>query len=292
MAQCGCCGTALNDPQRMDIRLGLPDFAFDLPESAREEVNAGLLRVEGGRCFVRCLLPVALTGGTELVFGTWMEISPVDLERTAAIWDDPSYADLVLQGTFANGIKPWGDGLLGAPVTAVVRNVSEIPYIESSEDDLLRRVLGVTWDRDVVLSCFSHPMPVNVRTKITDHWSLERTAGLAARVVDRASQFTGSDRAVFVDVLADNLYRPPAEFLHALLEGAPDVPVEQTMVVPTEDDITHAFWLRGEVDGRVQHDFYAHVVRQGTALSIGCFYDEAQDHAWAMHVLRSVRYQD
>jgi hypothetical protein len=292
MAQCGCCGIALNDPQRMDIRVGLPDFAFDLPESSLEEVNAGLLRVDGGRSFVRCLLPVALTGGTEVVFGTWMEISPADLERTAAVWDDPAYASLVLHGTFANGIKPWGDGLLGAPVTAVVRNVDEIPYVQSSENDLLRRVLAVTWDRDVVLSCFGHPLPVHVRTKLSDHWSVERTAGLAAGVVDRTSQFTGSDRAVFADVLVDNLRRTPAEFLHALLEGAPEVPVEQTMVIPTEDDITHAFWLQGEVDGRVQHDFYAHVVRRGTALSIGCFYDDARDHAWAMHVLRSVAYQD
>src|SRR5260370_753148 len=102
---CSCCGTVLPDTDRFDARFGLPDVALTAPETARHQVNAGLLRVQGQGCFARCLLPVRLSGGLELMLGTWMQISDADLERARALWDEPAYADLVLTGTLANAIK-------------------------------------------------------------------------------------------------------------------------------------------------------------------------------------------
>ncbi|RJL35567.1 DUF2199 domain-containing protein [Bailinhaonella thermotolerans] len=124
---CACCGRPLYDTDRIDMRFGLPDIALDLPESAREKVNGGLLRVRGHGCFARCLLPVRLSGGLELVLGTWMEIGEEDLEHARAVWDDDAaYGELVLTGTLANAVKPWGEAR-GARLTAVVRDPEEIP---------------------------------------------------------------------------------------------------------------------------------------------------------------------
>jgi hypothetical protein len=106
--------------------------------------------------------------------------------------------------------------------------------------------------------------------------------------VEGSWQFTAPGRIVHVDVLTDRVDRPDEEFLHALLDGAPQTSAEQTLVIPTDDDLTHAFWLQaGE-----QHEFHAHVIRDGSALSLSLRYDDPADHAWAMHVLRSVAYQD
>ena len=32
-----------------------------------------------------------------------------DLKRTAAVWDEPEYANVVLHRTLANAIEPWAD---------------------------------------------------------------------------------------------------------------------------------------------------------------------------------------
>jgi hypothetical protein len=280
----------VNDAQRCDVRALLPDAALDVPETGRHKVNGGLLYVDDQGAFTRCLLPVALTGDFELVLGTWMKISHADMKHAEAVWDDAAmYAGLVLHGTLANSIKPWGEDMLGAAVTAVVRNTDEIPYVDASDNQVIRAVLRDVWDRDQVLRCFGHPLPVDVRTPLTDEWSIERTAGLAARVVDGTSQFAGPGRTVYVDLLTDWENRPPEVLLESLLEGAPEVPLQQTFTTRAGDLLRHAFWLTAAHEQ--QHEFYAYVVRPGSALAIGCFYDDPADHAWAMHVLQSAAYQ-
>ncbi|MFD9733121.1 DUF2199 domain-containing protein [Umezawaea sp. NPDC059074] len=285
--QCSCCGAAISNPGRVDYVVPLPDGATRSPDT---DPNAAFLRLESGQAFARCLLPVRLTGGTTLVYLTWMEISDEDLRRAAAEWRGEGWADLVLYGKLGNDLKPWEKELRGAEVMATVGAPDEPPTVQNSDHELLRRMLTETWDRDVVLSWFSDPLPVALRARISRNWSLERSAGLAAGLDNRTWRFVAPGRSVFVDVLTDGQQRPPGEFLHELLDGAPEVPAGQTLITPTADDITHAFWLETVVDGRPQHDFYAHVVRRGTALSLGVFHSDPDDHTWALHVLRSIRH--
>ncbi|MCX5208663.1 DUF2199 domain-containing protein [Kitasatospora sp. NBC_00240] len=291
---CSCCGAPVPDEERIDARFGLPDAALDVPEETRHEVGVGaLLRVDGVGSFIRCLLPVRLTGGTELVVGTWLRISDDDLDHAHRIWEDPAYRELVLRGTMANAIKPWGDELRDAPATIVVRNPDEIPYVEDSDDDLLRRILTTTWGRDDVLCCLAHPLPVPVRTPLNEHWSIERASGLSARVVDGTHRFLAPGRTVHADVFADQSRRSPKEFLAALLSGAPMVPLEQQITEDTPDGIRYAFWTVSTPGGRTQYELYGFTVHHsGTAAGVVCMWDERDDLAWALHVWRSVRSED
>ncbi|MER5204893.1 DUF2199 domain-containing protein [Streptomyces sp. NPDC002825] len=85
-ASCSCCGEPLVDERRIDVRFGLPDVAFELPEEARRSPGpSALLALDGAGFFVRCLLPVRLTGDTELVLGAWMEVDEETFRHAAAV---------------------------------------------------------------------------------------------------------------------------------------------------------------------------------------------------------------
>lgn len=284
---CSCCGAPSPDEKRIDARFGLPDAALAVSEEARHEVGVGaLLRVDGVGSFIRCLLPVRLTDGIELVLGTWLEIGASDLEHAHILWEKPGYEALTLRGTLANAINPWGDALLGAAATVEVRDPDEIPYVADSAHPMLRKVLAGPWDRHQVLSCFGHALPVAVRTDLDDHWSVERSPGLEARVVDGVSQFGGPDRIVFAGLFTDDADRCPVEFLGSLLETAPTVPREQQLTEQLPDGIRHAFWLTEPE----RHELYGFTVHaDGTAAGIVCRWREQEDLAWAQHVWRSAR---
>lgn len=287
--QCSCCGTELPDTDQIDVRFGLPDVASGREETARRQVNPGLLRVEGHSYFARCLLPVRLSGELLLVLGTWMETSEADLQRAHTVWDQPGYADLVLTGRLANAIKPWGEELLGAPLTARVRNADEIPYVDSSDHPLLGHVLHTVWDRHQVLRCFGHPLPVPVQTPLNARWSIERTAGMAGRVVDGTSQFSDARRAVYADLYTIPPSRTPDEAIAVMNQGAPQVDAAHQLTEERGEGLWHAFWrTAADDDGRPRHELYGLAVQDGQAVRIGCFYQDPDDLSWAQHVWRSI----
>ncbi|MEU2281492.1 DUF2199 domain-containing protein [Streptomyces sp. NPDC013178] len=275
---------------RIDARFGLPDAVLPTTEAERHHMNAGLLRVAGLGCFARCLLPVQLSGGLELVLGTWMQIPDADGERALAVWDEPGYADLVFTGTLANAIEPWGEELLHAPLTATVRNADEIPYVQAGEHPLLSQVLHTVWDRDHVLRCFGHPLPVPVRTPLNEQWSIERSPGMAARVVNGTSQFASPGRTVHADLLTAPHQGTPAELLTSLTEGAPSVDAAHRITEEHRGALRHAFWLESTSQGRTQHELYGFVIQGDHAVALACMYDDPSDLAWAQHVWRSINH--
>ncbi|MFD7440838.1 DUF2199 domain-containing protein [Streptomyces sp. NPDC059909] len=290
---CSCCGETLADERRIDVRFNLPDAALTAPDEARHSLGPShLLRVDGVGSFVRCLLPVRLTGDTELVMSAWLEVDDTALRHAHAVWEDPAYAGLTLRGTLANAIRPWGDELLGAPVTAEVRNPEELPYVVAGHDPLAGRLLADTWDRDDVLSRFAHPLPVAIRLELDDHWSVERSAGMAARFADGADQFAGPARSVAVTVFEDDTPgRTPDDFLAALLAGSPDAPPAQRLTERLPHGVRHAFWLTPRDHGRERHEFYAFTVPSGgTAAGLFCSHEAAEDLPWAQHVWRSLQW--
>lgn len=138
---------------RIDVRFGLPDCVRDAGEASLRYAGGlrALLEADGVGCFVRCRLPLALTGGTSLVVGTWVRVGESDFGAAQRSWESFGYEELVLAGTLANAVPPFGDELLHAPVTLGVGDRDELPYVTGSDRPDVARVLETVWDRDSVL---------------------------------------------------------------------------------------------------------------------------------------------
>ncbi|HEX8869977.1 MAG TPA: hypothetical protein VF821_30220 [Lentzea sp.] len=278
--QCGCCGAEITSTDRIDYRLNRPEPLIGVPSEQLGAPTGGLLVGPDGDSYLRCLLPVRLTGGVELVFGAWMRISKVDAMYAHAVWDnDSEYPNFRVSGTFANVILPWD--LLGVPVEAAVLNADELPYYTSHP------LLDREWDRDEVLSCIRHPLPISVRETLGEVWTVERTAGMRCVVEDRTVWFSSPGRWVGLDVYNDRAQRTPSDFLAAVIEGYPS---EDHTVEHIGPELRHAFWLSEVIDGNEEQVFHGHVVRPGTMLSVRVVHRFPADRAWAQHVLNSVQY--
>ena len=154
---CPSCGRPLDVHDR-HVRFTLPDpvLATEGGEhvpgawlSHEDAWTSVMMQIPGVGPFVRCLLPVRLSGGHSVTFGVWVGISPEDLQRTFRLWWAPEYAGLVLDGRLANALPGWG--LLAAPVRATVRNTDETPYCTGSPDPVLARLLTEEWPHEDVL---------------------------------------------------------------------------------------------------------------------------------------------
>jgi hypothetical protein len=99
--------------------------------------------------FVRCLLPVKLSGGFTVTFGVWVAVQPEDLQRAFQIWWEPEYPELTFSGWLANRLPLWG--CLASPVDALVRDVDQTPYVTKSGNPDLARVL-TEWAHEDVLA--------------------------------------------------------------------------------------------------------------------------------------------
>jgi hypothetical protein len=108
-----------------------------------------IMQVPAIGAFVRALLPVRLSGGHTVTFGVWVGINPRELQRVFAIWWEPEYRALRLDGTLANSIPPWG--LLAAPVTLTVRDPQQTPYCSESQNPQLSQVLNDQWPHEDIL---------------------------------------------------------------------------------------------------------------------------------------------
>jgi hypothetical protein len=117
--------------------------------SHRDAKTSVMMQIPDLGAFVRTLLPVGLTDGSSVTYGVWLSIHPDDLQRAAAVWDEPEYLALELDGVIANAIPPWG--LLALPVHTSVRNRRHTPYCDSSPDPTVARVLTDLWPVEDVL---------------------------------------------------------------------------------------------------------------------------------------------
>ncbi|MFD0360673.1 DUF2199 domain-containing protein [Nocardia sp. GCM10030253] len=198
------------------IRRLRPEALIGLPDKDMVSPIADMILAKGHGAFLRCLLPVRLTGGVELVFGSWMKISGADAERAFQVWDSPAYANLRVSGTLANIIQPWD--VLGTPVTAEVRDEGELPYITSHSP------LAQEWGRDFVLSHIPRPLPIPIREALADQWTVERSEWMSSSVEGRTVRFAGQGRYVELDVYGDRAERSlddSGEFCRAPLQATP-----------------------------------------------------------------------
>jgi hypothetical protein len=70
----------------------------------------------------------------------WAAIHPDDLQRAYAVWHEPEYADLRLDGFLSNPVKPWD--LLYAPVSLEVRDPEHTPYDRQVANTLAELIIG------------------------------------------------------------------------------------------------------------------------------------------------------
>jgi hypothetical protein len=238
--------------------------------------NEHLRAVEGIGAFVRCLMPVRLTGGGAVEYSVWLRVTVEALRHAGEIWEAPEYADLRLEGTVANAIQPWDD-LLGAPARAEVRDPESIPWLVADEGTLMHRVLHDEWDRDDVLSRLPYALPTPVRQRIAGHWSLERSAGLELRHHEDRISFGGPGRTVHLDPQSTPPGAAPDEVIHQLTT---DVPRDGELAEPGR----YAYWHADPV----VHNLHGYVAVPGRVLHLVCVFDDPADLPWAQHVWRSV----
>lgn len=286
LPDCSCCGAPL-DPVDLDIRSELPDAFLALPPSERATAwgNRDFQRIEGVGGFLRCLMPVHLTGGGSVTYSVWLKLDDDQLRHANQVWNEPSYADLKLQGEVANGIKPW-PALLSEPAGAEVRDEGTLPYLVAAPDTLLSRVLTEEWDRDEVLSLIWHPLPAAVRQQITETWSLSRTAGLAPGMTDGAMRFVGPGRTVHIEAFDTPLEAAPPAVIAEMSDGLAERSLGDLLEYDGEL-VRRAFWLTTAVEGREQHELYGYAAVPGEILCVTCMYDDPADLAWAQSVWRS-----
>ncbi|MCE7003841.1 DUF2199 domain-containing protein [Kibdelosporangium philippinense] len=221
LPRCGCCGDLMDTADQIDFAFDMPDVAHE-PDAEVEEVTSRLVRVRGAGGFVRCVMPVALTGDVRLWLGVWVRVSDTDFDYVVTVWSKEEYRELAVQGTLANLVMPWGYEIREAPLTATVREASQLPHADTSEHPMLHRVLTEVWNRDAVLSRFADAVPVSFREHIGDHWAIERSSGLSARKVGRTVEFSSRFRTVLIDQFNDEAGRSVDEFLKVILAGGPE----------------------------------------------------------------------
>jgi hypothetical protein len=149
---CVCCGIA-PDPR------GRPfSITFEQPDVI-EQIEPELLDTWGGDpflaiknlgFFLRVILPVKLSDGFAIDFGTWLEIDNEDFRTAWQTWNFPEYKNLEIEGYVANEIEPFGK-FPHALVKATVRELEQVPYLTSSDNEVFTKLLSETWPHAEVL---------------------------------------------------------------------------------------------------------------------------------------------
>ncbi|MGY2061884.1 DUF2199 domain-containing protein [Nocardia gipuzkoensis] len=160
---CSCCGRDLGDVVR-DWRCTLPEPVLSLPE---REYTAGtwmsddnarvseLLQVPNCGCFVRAIVPIAVTDGRPLTWCVWLFVHPNDFRSIVEAWWGSGYAGLTIEGWLANSIPPWD--LLAAPVRAAVARPDQLPRCVDSQDPRMASLLRETWSHTAIFGAAAQP---------------------------------------------------------------------------------------------------------------------------------------
>ncbi len=153
---CSCCGIAPDPRGRpFSITYDLPDVTFEIEPPLLDTWGEDpFFAIKNVGFFVRVLLPVQLTDGFSVAIGTWLEIDADDFRKAWQTWNFPEYADLSFEGYVANAVAPWG-AFPHALVRALVRDADQVPFLASSDDPTITRILGETWPHSEVLAPYA-----------------------------------------------------------------------------------------------------------------------------------------
>ncbi|MER8182351.1 DUF6348 family protein [Kitasatospora sp. NPDC094015] len=157
-AACGCCGNL--DPEQPGFDLAWPHPVAELPEEERaRRVTAdtgAIMIVDGVGNFLKVRLPVRLEDGRTVVYLVWALLQPRVFEDFIDRVRDDRLTGHRFEGLLANGVSPWGEELLRAPVVLGGQQVDEDgsirrPEVLESDQPLLAEVLRKRWPAEFVL---------------------------------------------------------------------------------------------------------------------------------------------
>ena len=145
-APCACCGIAPDPRGRpFSITLNLPDVYYEIHHELLDTWGDDpFLVIKDTGFYLRVILPVKLTDGFAVDFGTWLKVDPEVFRQAWQTWNFPEYKDLAFEGLLANRLEPWKP-TLKTHVKARVLDVDKVPYIVESPDALGARIIDETW---------------------------------------------------------------------------------------------------------------------------------------------------
>jgi hypothetical protein len=162
---CACCGIAPGvGGKPLSVTFEQPDVVNEIhPELLDTWGGDPFLAIKNVGFFVRVVLPIKLSDGFAVDFGTWLEVPSEDFRTAWQTWNMPEYKDLVLEGYLANVIAPWPE-FPHALVKATVRDLDEVPIVTSSGSGDLMAVMMVEWPHARILTPYAEilraePMP-------------------------------------------------------------------------------------------------------------------------------------
>jgi hypothetical protein len=157
-ATCGC--GELLDPEHPGFDLPLPHLVAELSDEERSRrmlVDTGVIMVvEGVGNFLKARLPIQLEDGRTVVYLVWIYLQAAVLDDYTKRVHDKTLEGRRFEGLLCNGIRPWGEDLLRAPVVLGGQRFGEdgsISYCEvlESSQPLLSKVLHERWPAQFVL---------------------------------------------------------------------------------------------------------------------------------------------
>ncbi|MFD7321783.1 DUF2199 domain-containing protein [Streptomyces sp. NPDC059875] len=157
---CPCCGGSLDasDP-RFNISLPQPVAALSEAEYERhvQLANDAVVVTDNLGGFARALLPIGLDDNRTTTIGVWVSVERDVFDHIVRVGrGELDFDEMQFDGRLANELDPWGDEILGRPLSAGVDVPSNgrrrMPHIKSSPDALLTRILTQRWAAADVLT--------------------------------------------------------------------------------------------------------------------------------------------
>jgi len=137
---CSVCGEH-HEELMLDIRMGLPEAVFELPDEEREQRaeiadDSGILRSPEGKehYYVRGLLEIPIPSLDRYFgYGAWIEVDAQSYDRLGELWNDERGQDEPpFAGKLANELAPY-EGTVDLPVMIQLREVELLPTVELVE---------------------------------------------------------------------------------------------------------------------------------------------------------------
>ena len=137
---CATCGQEHEDLSR-DWGFSLPDEVWAIPEDERDAQASydDDLCQWGDRFFIRCILPVPLTGEDDYFgWGVWAEVEAEVFERYLDFYDADGREEPPHPAKLANRLAPYPGTTLGTRMLIQFQTSDEPPTLRLSEGDKSR----------------------------------------------------------------------------------------------------------------------------------------------------------
>lgn len=125
-----------------DFSFRLPDCVFAQPPSQRSPRNQQNFADCGDRLFLRALLGVPVSDGSELRLGVWVEVPHEAFFKVVKVWNDPTgYLAVAVSGKVENAVSLEGHELRDQIVTLAPRTQDQCLFVRDAEAPWLTKLM-------------------------------------------------------------------------------------------------------------------------------------------------------